>query len=136
MRRHRVRGALWAFVYLALRRVFELVVILMRSEQEIQVELLALRHEIAVLRRQVGRPAYQPADRALLAALSRLLPRPSWGCFSVRPETLWVPKMSSTSRHQAILVNQTTEAIEPFDLGRTNILNASGDDGIRRRLPK
>jgi putative transposase len=88
MRRHQVRGGLWAFVYLALRRVLELVLVLLHSENSNQVELLALRHEVAVLRRQVGHPAYQPADRALLAALSRLLPRSSWSCFSVTPETL------------------------------------------------
>jgi putative transposase len=88
MRRHQVRGGLWAFVYLALRRVLELVLVLLRSENSNQVELLALRHEVAVLRRQVGHPAYQPADRALLAALSRLLPRSSWLCFPVTPETL------------------------------------------------
>jgi hypothetical protein len=41
-----------------------------------------------MLRRQVSRPAYQPADRALLTALSRLLPRSFWCCFSVTPETL------------------------------------------------
>jgi hypothetical protein len=58
-----VRGGLWAFVYRALRRAFELVVILLRSEQANQVELLVLRHEIAVLRREVGRPAYHPACR-------------------------------------------------------------------------
>jgi hypothetical protein len=60
----------------------------MRSESTNQIELLALRHEISVLKRQVGRSAYQPADRALLAALSRLLPRSSWSCFSVTLETL------------------------------------------------
>ena len=87
MRRHRARGGLWAFVYLALRHVLGLVVVMMRSESTNQVELLALRHEIAVLRRQVSRPVYQPADRALLAAMSRLLPRSSC-CFSVTPETL------------------------------------------------
>jgi putative transposase len=61
---------------------------MMRSDRVNQVELLTLRHEIAVLRRQVSRPAYQPADRAFLAALSRLLPRSRWCCFSVTPEAL------------------------------------------------
>ena len=69
-------------------RLFELVILLLRSETTNQVELLALRHEIAVLRRQIGRPGYEPADRVLLAVLSRLLPRSSWSCFSVTPETL------------------------------------------------
>ena len=81
-------SGLWAFVYLALRRLLEFLILVIRSESTNQVELLALRHEVAVLRRQVGRPAYQPADRAFLAALSRLLPRSRWSCFSVRPETL------------------------------------------------
>jgi len=88
MRGHRARGGLWALVYLALRQVLGLVVVMLRSESANQVELIALRHDVTVLRRQVRRPAYQPADRAILAALSRLLPRASWGCFSVTPETL------------------------------------------------
>jgi hypothetical protein len=41
-----------------------------------------------VLRRQHPRPGLQPTDRALLAALSRLLPRARWSVFVVRPETL------------------------------------------------
>jgi transposase InsO family protein len=88
MKRHQVRGGLWAFVYLALRRLLELVLVLLRSERTNQVELLVLRHEVALLRRQVGRPSYQPSDRAFLTALSRLFPRSSWSCFSVTPETL------------------------------------------------
>jgi hypothetical protein len=94
-----MRGGLWAFVYLALRRVLELLVVLMRSESANHVELLALRHEIAVLKRQAGRPAYQPADRALLAALSRLLPRSCWSCFSVTPETLLTWHRRLVARH-------------------------------------
>jgi transposase InsO family protein len=64
------------------------VVLSFRSEPSKEIELLALRHEVAILRRQVGRSDYQPADRALLAALSRLLPRSSWGTFGVTPGTL------------------------------------------------
>jgi hypothetical protein len=73
---------------LAIRRLFELVVLSFRAEGSKEIELLALRHEVAILRRQVGRTAYQSADRALLAALSRLLPRSRWASFGVTPGTL------------------------------------------------
>jgi putative transposase len=64
------------------------VLVVLRPEHSNQVELLALRHEVAVLRCQVGRPYYQPADRAFLAALSRLSPALRGPAFSVTPETL------------------------------------------------
>ena len=47
-----------------------------------------LRHEVAVLRRQVDRPALRPSDRALLAGLSRLIPRGKLHRFFVQPDTL------------------------------------------------
>jgi putative transposase len=78
----------WSFVYLALRRVFDLVLLCFRSAQAKEIEILVLRHELAVLRRQHPRPRLQPTDRALLAALSRLLPRARWSVFLARPETL------------------------------------------------
>jgi putative transposase len=75
MVRHRVRGGLWSFVYLAIRRLLELAVVMAHSDDANEIELLALRHEVAMLRRQVKRPSFDPADRAFLAVLSRLLPR-------------------------------------------------------------
>jgi putative transposase len=59
-----------------------------RSAEAKEVEILVLRHELAVLRRQHPRPRLQPKDRALLATLSRHLPRTRWSVFLVKPETL------------------------------------------------
>src|SRR5438034_11149006 len=59
-----------------------------RSDAANEVEILVLRHELAVLRRQVSRPSCRSADRLYLAALVRLLPRERWGSLFVRPETI------------------------------------------------
>ena len=64
------------------------VLLCFRSAEAKEIEILVLRHELAVLGRQHPRPRLQPTDRALLAALSRLLPRVRWSVFVVRPETL------------------------------------------------
>jgi hypothetical protein len=87
LRRRRSR-VVWSFLYLALRRSLELVMLCFRSAEAKEVEILVLRHELAVLRRQHPRPRLQPKDRALLAALSRLLRRARWSVFLVQPETL------------------------------------------------
>ena len=77
-----------SFVYVLACRVFELVVLLGRGERSKELEILVLRHELSILRRQVRRPRFTPRDRVLLAALSRVLPRRPWTMFLVRPETL------------------------------------------------
>jgi transposase InsO family protein len=61
----------------------------LRSRVAKDAEVLALRHENAVLRRQIARVRYEPADRVWLAALSRLIPRERWRqVFAVTPTTL------------------------------------------------
>ena len=55
---------------------------------DLAIEVVTLRHEVAVLRRQVHRPALEPADRAVLAGLARLLPHRHLGRFFVQPATL------------------------------------------------
>ncbi len=78
---------LWSFAYLAVRNLFALVWLLARPRRSNELEILVLRHELAVLRPQ-AQPNLTRADRGLLAALSRSLPRAAWAGFPVKPATL------------------------------------------------
>jgi hypothetical protein len=73
-------------VHLLLRQILQMLTQLARGGGARAVELLVLRHQVQ--RRQVHRPDLQPADRVMLAALSRLLPRQHWAAFFVTPATL------------------------------------------------
>ncbi|MGH9057668.1 MAG: integrase core domain-containing protein [Acidimicrobiales bacterium] len=68
--------------------MLSLVVLILRSSGSTEVEILVLHYELEILRRNQSRPRFEPADRAWLAALSRLLARERWSAFAVRPETL------------------------------------------------
>jgi len=74
--------------YLVLQRVLQLVVLRFRSREFKELEIVVLRHEMAILRRRTCRPSLMTGDRVFLAATSRLLPRPLWNAFLVKPATL------------------------------------------------
>jgi putative transposase len=75
-------------LYLIMIRVFGWLVLLGRSEASKDAEIMMLRHEVALLRRQVARPKPDWADRAILAALARLLPAVLRASRLVSPGTL------------------------------------------------
>jgi Transposase./Integrase core domain. len=66
----------------------DLLVLRGRSDRSKDVEILVLRHQLAVLRRQAPRPRFDRTDRAFLAAFARVLDRDRWSMFLVKPETI------------------------------------------------
>jgi putative transposase len=74
--------------YLTFCQLLGWLVLLARRSATKDAELLVLRHEVAVLRRQVARPRWDWADRAVPAGLARLLPRPVRRGLLVQPTTL------------------------------------------------
>ena len=77
-----------SMLYLVVCRLFALLLLLGQGDRSKELEILLLRHELSILRRQVGRPRFEPRDRLILATLSRVAPRRFWSAFPVRPETL------------------------------------------------
>jgi putative transposase len=75
-------------LYLITVRVFGWLVLLGRSQASKDAEIMALRHQVTVLRRQVARPRPDWADRAVLSALARLLSPALRGSRLVTPGTL------------------------------------------------
>ena len=92
-------GVLLKIVYMLTCRVLSSAALGFRCDRAEDAELLVLRHENAVLRRNVGRVRYEPGDRVWFAALARLLPRRRWiGIFPVTPATLlaWHRKLAGS----------------------------------------
>jgi putative transposase len=75
---------LYALVYAIIRPVLRLSGI----SSDAEAEVLVLRHELAVLRRQIKRPKLHRRDKLFLSAMSRMLPRERWAAFIVTPATL------------------------------------------------
>jgi|SRR6266487_2718202 len=76
-----------SFLYLMARWLVGMLLGRRQSEDAKDIEIAVLRHQLSVLRRQVTRPEFQPADRALLAVLSRAVPRRHWSILLVTPDT-------------------------------------------------
>jgi hypothetical protein len=80
---------LLSILYRFVRCLLGLIAVIMRRDLSKDAELLVLRHENTVLRRQIARVHYTPVDRVWLPALSRLMPRRCWAeVFSVTPATI------------------------------------------------
>src|SRR6266487_4679736 len=77
-----------SFLYLMARRLVDVLLGSLRSEHAKDVEIAVLRHQLSVLRRQVKRAEFRPADSAVLAVLARALPRAQWSTFLVTPGTV------------------------------------------------
>jgi putative transposase len=90
---------IFSVLYLLARCLLGCLMVLARREVSKDAELLVLRHENTVLRRQISRVSYQRADRLWLAALSRLIPRRRWAeVFAVTPATLLAWRRRLVSR--------------------------------------
>ena len=103
------------------RRVLQVAVWRRRSEAVQALEVVVLRHELAILRRQTKRPTLTMVDRLFLAASSRLLPRKAWSAFIITPQTLlgW---------HRRLVTKRWTN---PHRVGRPPIRRESRDLVLR-----
>ena len=77
-----------SFLYRLLRSLIELARVHRMDAIDKDAEILVLRQQLAVLRRQIARPRFSWSDRALIASLARLVPRERWASFLVTPETI------------------------------------------------
>jgi hypothetical protein len=78
---------LFALLYLLLRRVVRLIAG-SSNDLDRDIELAVLRHQLMVLKRQVGGPRLRRRDRLFMAALGSFLSRARWSSFLVSPQTL------------------------------------------------
>jgi hypothetical protein len=112
-------------LYLIMVRVSGWLVLMGRSQASKDIEILVLRHEVMVLRRQVARPRPDWADRAILAALTRLMPAALRGSRLVTPGTL-------LAWHRRLIIRKWTCPNRP-GCPRTSRISATWCCGWRGR---
>lgn len=102
--------------YLALTGVFTFIRLLPMSDSDKNVEILALRHQLATLQRQIDRPRLTQPDRAFLAALLHRLPRPTLRQLHLilpRHRPTLAPRPPTTSPRQGIPPETARPASHP-----------------------
>jgi putative transposase len=89
-----------SFLYRLVSRVAEAIRTHQMDNVAKDAEILVLRHQLVVLRRQVARPRFTWSDRALISALARLIPREWWASFLVTPKTIlrWLSCPGTTAQ--------------------------------------
>jgi putative transposase len=104
--------------YVVLQRILQLVTLRFRSIEFRELEIVVLRPELAVLRRQVRKPSFTAPARVFLAAVSRTMPRGKWTSFLVTPATLlrW---------HRRLVTRDAGHIRDQLDVGRLAVTFAS-----------
>jgi hypothetical protein len=102
----------FSLCYVVLRWVLQLAALHVRSNDFKDLEIVVLRHELAILRRRTRRPRMTWTDRLFPAAASRLLPRARWRCFTMTPATLlaWHRRLTAQDAISHAVVGQCGEA--------------------------
>jgi putative transposase len=77
-----------SLLYSIARLLVDLLSVRDREQAELQAEVLALRHQLRVLQRQVRRPRWRPGDRLVLATIIARLPKRRWSALLPSPETI------------------------------------------------
>ena len=118
-----------SFCYVLLRWLLEFVALYGRSKDFTELEIIVLRHELAVLRRTTRRPPTTVVDRMFLAAASRLLPRSRWQSFIVIPETLlrWHRRLSPFCASPPVTAREVRATWSP-NSGSTRLFSDSATD--------
>ena len=92
--------------YRLVRLVVDLFVLRGRTDRSKDVEILVMRHQLAILQRQIAHPRFEPGDRAVLTALARAVGRDRWPILLVKPDTI-------LAWHRRLVANHWTYAHRP-----------------------